>query len=324
VRIGVLGVANIVLRSLLEPAVAIGGVEVAAVAARDPIRAAAFADEHGIGTVHPSYEALIADDSLDAVYIPLPNSLHAEWSIASLESGRHVLCEKPFAMNAAQARQMAEVAERTRRLLVEAFHWRYHPVAARMIELSRQIGPLQYAEVRFNGFAPSTDIRYQRDLGGGSFMDLGCYCIHQIRVVTGEEPQVISASATEGPAGVDTTMEAELAFDSGLRAIVGSSMVDKYASWPEAMSFHLDGRDGSLDVLNPMAPQLGHRIKAQWSDGSAIDEVLDVGTSYEHQLRAFCRQMAGKEQPITGGPDAIATMVAIDAVYEASGLGVRQ
>jgi predicted dehydrogenase len=323
-RIGTLGAAGITGRALIEPARAIDEVEVAAVAARDPARAEAFAEEHGIGTVYPTYDALLADGSLDAVYIPLANSLHAEWSIAALEAGRHVLCEKPLASNAAQAEAMVAAADRTGLLLVEAFHWRYHPVAERMIELSQRIGPLERVEARFSARIPTDNVRFDVGLAGGSFMDLGCYCMHMVRTVVGTEPSVLKAEAVEGPPGIDASMEAQLSMGGVGEAVVSSSMIAERTSWPESMTFRAWGRSGELEVLNPMAPQFAHRIRARLEDGSTVDEVLDVPTSYEYQLRAFCRAVEGTAVPLTGGTDSIDNMRAIDSVYVASGLGVRR
>ena len=134
-RIGILGAARIAPMALCRPAREVEGVEVVAIAARDAARAQQFAAKHGIAKVHASYDALLADDAIDAIYNPLPNGLHAEWTIRALEAGKHVLCEKPIASNAAEAAQMAEAAERTGRVLMEAFHWRYHRLAALMREV---------------------------------------------------------------------------------------------------------------------------------------------------------------------------------------------
>jgi predicted dehydrogenase len=321
-RIGAIGAAEIVERALIQPAPAVDEAEIVAVAARDPDRAGRFAEKNGIPVVYPSYEALLADQTLDAIYVPLANGLHAQWTIAALEAGHHVLCEKPFASNAAQAAAMVAAAERTGRVLVEAFHWRYHPVATRMLELTKRLGPLEEVEARFSVSIPPESVRYQLALAGGSFMDQGCYCLHILRTITGAEPQVIEATAVEGPKGIDLSMEAVLTFGDSINAVVSSSMIG-VTSWPESMSVRARGRDGQMTVLNPVAPQRGHRIAAEFSDGSRVDEVINAGTSYEYQLRAFCRVISGDEAPITGGADAVATMTAIDAVYRASGLGLR-
>jgi predicted dehydrogenase len=323
VRLGIIGAANIADKAVIEPAKAIDEVELVGIAARDPARAEALARRTGMERVYPTYADLIADSSLDAVYIPLANSLHAEWALAALEAGRHVLCEKPLTSNAPQAQTVVETAQRCGRVMMEAFHWRYHPVAYRMIELSRQIGPLQGVEAHFNARIPSDNVRFQYELAGGGFMDLGCYCVHMVRTVVGSEPEVLRAEAVEGPPGIDLSMRAELSFSGGLHAVVSSSMVADRSEWPSAMTVRVWGEAGHFEVLNPMAPQMGHRISGTLADGTTVDEVLDLRSSYEFQLRAFCRAVAGQERPLTGGQDAIANMRVIDAVYEASGLGAR-
>src|SRR4051794_1959052 len=130
-RFGILGAARIAPNAIINPARRIAGAQVVAVAARDPQKAQAFAKRHQIGRVHTSYADLIADPEIDAIYNPLPNSLHAEWSILALQAGKHVLCEKPIASNTSEARQMAAAADRTGKVLMEAFHYRYHPLIAR-------------------------------------------------------------------------------------------------------------------------------------------------------------------------------------------------
>src|SRR5512143_3841429 len=150
-RIGILGAARIAPMALVRPARQVPEAAILAVAARDPVRAQKFAHTHGIARVHPSYDALLADPEIDAVYNPLPNSLHCEWTIRALEAGKHVLCEKPLASNAAEAERMAAVAQQTGRVLVEAFHWRYHPLAARMRAIldSGELGTLRHIETHF-------------------------------------------------------------------------------------------------------------------------------------------------------------------------------
>ena len=209
VRIGTLGASRIAPNALLKPASEMTGVEVTAVAARDQRRAAEFAALHNIPTVHDSYEALIVDDSIDAIYNPLVPSMHAEWSIKALERGKHVLCEKPFARNADEAAEMVRVARQRDRVLMEAFHWRYHPLAQAMLEIVGQIGPLQRGEAVF-AFRLDDKDRWLFDysVGGGASMDAGCYPIHWMRTLSGEEPEVVSASAVVDDDRVDVSMEA--------------------------------------------------------------------------------------------------------------------
>jgi predicted dehydrogenase len=319
-RIGLLGAARIAPQALIGPCREVG-IEVAAVAARDADRARAFADEHGIARAHPSYRDLVEDDTLDAVYIALPISLHAAWSIAALEAGRHVLCEKAMAENADQAARMVEVARANHRLLVEAFHWRYHPVAERMLELTRAVGPIHYAESRFDAPIAPGDIRYDLSLGGGAMMDLGCYPVHWLRTLLGE-PQVRFAEAAVGPDRVDLSMTTVLRFNS-VDAVVRCSMRPGVAAGRRVhATMTLHGEGGWFCVTNPQAPQWGSSIVGECGQ-AALAEVPRGGMTYPHQLRAFADMVAGRRLPLTGGADAIANLRVLDAVYTAAGLGLR-
>src|SRR2546428_55411 len=183
-RIGVLGAARIAPTALLRPASVVDGVEVRAVAARDRRRAEAFAGRYGVAVVHDSYADLVADPALDAVYIPLPNGLHATWTLAAIKAGKHVLCEKPFTSNAAQARQVVEAAEGTGLVVMEAFHYRYHPMARRMEDVvhSGELGAIERVDTAMCFPLPLfSNIRYRFDLAGGALMDAGCYAVHWLR-----------------------------------------------------------------------------------------------------------------------------------------------
>ena len=198
VRIGILGAARIAPGGMIKPARNNDEAEVRAVAARDRSRAEAFASKHGIPTVHDSYAALLADPEIDAIYNPLPNGLHAEWTIAALEAGKHVLCEKPFTANATEAEAVAAVAARTGLVVMEAFHYRYHPLAQRMREIveSGELGTIRRVETALCFPLPKfSDIRYQYDLAGGATMDVGSYTVHLARLLGCEEPEVRSADA---------------------------------------------------------------------------------------------------------------------------------
>ena len=229
------------------------------------------------------------DETLDAVYVALPASLHAEWTIAAVEAGRHVLCEKPFASNAAEAREMVAAAERADRRLVEAFHWRFHPVAERVIALAREIGPLVAGEGHFDAVIPPTDIRYVRELGGGATMDLGCYPIHWVRTITGEEPEVVRAEATEGPPGIDVTMEAELAFPSGLLATIRTSMAPGSLPLPEV-------------GLPPSRGSQRHAARAE-PDGAAV-RPPDPGHAGRRQGGRTRRSTPGRPTSTSCGPSS--------------------
>jgi predicted dehydrogenase len=217
-RIGILGAARIAPMALIKPAQRNLEAAVVGVAARDARRAASFAAKHGIERVYTGYDELLADPAIEAVYNPLPNSHHARWTIRALEAGKHVLCEKPFSATVAEAEAMAAAATRTGRVLMEAFHYRYHPLFARMraIIAAGEIGTVQRFEATFCiPLLRAGDIRWSRDLAGGALMDTGCYAVHLLRHLAQSEPEVRSARAKWTSGGVDRWLTAELAFPTG-------------------------------------------------------------------------------------------------------------
>ena len=321
-RMGTLGVARITTNALIHPARLVADVQVAAIAARDATRARAFAARHAIPQVHRNYDELLADPTIDAIYNPLPNSLHAEWTIRALRAGKHVLCEKPFANNAAEAEAMAQAASESGRLLMEAFHYRYHPQAARLKTIvdSGEIGAVQHLEAHF--CTPSVrpgNIRMRYDLGGGATMDLGCYTIHLIRYLAGAEPSVTRAEARLLAPQVDRWMEAELAFADGRTARMTCSLLSTHLL---RLSARVIGSEGELHVWNPILPQLWHRITVQTRHGKRSERVPGEST-YTHQLRAFVAALRDGASIPTGAADAIANMRVIDAIYDQAGLKRR-
>ena len=296
--------------------------ELRAVAARDGERARAFAAKHGIPVVHTSYEALLADPEIDAVYNPLPNGLHGLWTMRALRAGKHVLCEKPFTANAEEARAVAAVAQGTGRFVMEAFHWRYHPLAARMLEIvaSGEIGELRHVEAQLCAPLLNTrDIRYRPELAGGAAMDMGCYALHFVRTLGGAEPRVTAARAKLLAPGVDRAMEIELAFPNGATGRAVCSML----SWRLlAASGSVLGTRGRLRILNPWAPHMFHRLRVETAAGSRSERVAGRAT-YTHQLEAFVRAVREDVPVPTGAADAIANMTLIDAAYSKAGLEPR-
>ena len=322
VRIGLLGASRVSRYAVIEPAATVEGVEVVAVAARDPARATLFAEEHRIPHVAANYDALVKSNEVDLVYNGLPPSAHARWSIAALESGKHVLCEKPFAMNAAEARMMVDAAERTGNVLIEAYHYRFHPLFARVLEIigSGRIGALRGLDAHFNvpiACEPG-EIRYDPALGGGAMMDLGCYCVHWARSIMGSEPEVLSALATRHESGVDVAMQALLEFDGGVMARVSSSMAEDVPEGLDA-AMAITAERGTMTVVNPLAPHAGHELILETADGSSNEEVAGE-TTYAHQLRHVIAALKGETAPLTGGSDAVANMVVLDSIYRLSGI----
>jgi predicted dehydrogenase len=322
-RIGVLGAARIAPNALIKPAREREDVVVAAVAARDLGRARAYAAKHGIPTVHDSYEALLADPTLDAVYNPLPNGLHGRWTIAALAAGKHVLCEKPFTANADEAKVVADAAAKSGLVVMEAFHYRYHPVALRMLEIvtSGQLGALRHVEASVCFPLPRFhDIRYRLDLAGGAMMDAGCYAVHMVRLLGGGEPDVVSAKAELHGADVDRAMRAELRFAAGHTGRITCSL---WSTDLLRISARAVGERGELKVRNPLAPQVGHRISVRTNDGRRTEHLARRPT-YAYQLDAFVGAVRDGEPVLTDPADAIRNLTVIDAVYRAAGLLVRQ
>ncbi len=325
-RIGILGAARIAANAMVSPAGRGKDAVVGAIAARDPLRAKEYAAKHGIPKVAAGYAELLADPEIDAIYNPLPNGLHGRWTIAALEAGKHVLCEKPFTANAAEARQVAEVAQRSRLVVMEAFHYRYHPVARRMLEIveSGELGKLQVVEATFAFPLPRfDDIRYQFDLAGGAMMDAGCYAVHMVRMLggamSGGEPSVVHAEAKLHKPDVDRAMRADLRFPAGHTGRVRCSM---WSSTVLKISARAIGEHGEMSVVNPLAPQLWHRLSVRTKQGRRVEH-LSGRASYDYQLDAFAGAVLHGEPILTPPADSIANMAVIDDIYTAAGLSPR-
>lgn len=318
IRIGLLGASRISHGAVIRPASEFDNVAVRRIAARDPVRAGAFAGDYGIEGTEPDYAALVSSDAVDLVYNALPPSEHARWTIAALEAGKHVLCEKPFAMNAGEARLMVDTANASPGCLIEAFHYRFHPLFDRVLAIvgSGAVGTIRRLDANFD--APihydRSEIRYRPELGGGSLMDLGCYPLHWVRTILGTEPEVAAARADWHASGVDVAMDAELRFPGDIGARVRCSMDESSLAGFDA-KIEITGEAGRILVDNPLAPHDGNAIIVETADGVRRETVAGEGTTYLYQLRHVLDVIAGTTEPLTGGADAIANMAAIDTVY---------
>lgn len=318
-KVGILGAAGIAPAAIIDPARRRSDVEVTAIASRGIERARAFARQHEIPTAYGSYDELLADNAVDLVYVALPPSAHAEWSIAALQAGKDVLCEKPFALNGAEARLMTDAAAATGRRLVEAFHDHYHPLAARTKALAGTLGRLISVEGVFNvrnSFEPGA-LRHEPALGGGAMMDLGVYPLHGIRHLLDEEPVRAETSATLNPSGADESIEAELAFPSGVTGRIRASMSADLENWIRVV-----GERGELRVDGVVFPSKGHSI-SYTIDGIERFETVAGRTTYDHQLEALIIGLANGQPLPTEGHDSVATMDAVDTIYAAAGMRRR-
>jgi predicted dehydrogenase len=341
VRIGLLGAAKVAPFSLLHPARRVPcSVRVVAVGARDVARAAKFARSWSIPN-HGDYATVLSSREVEAVYIPLINGLHYEWAAAALKAGKHVLVEKPITSNVYEARKLARLAWSRHLVLVEAYHWRHHPIARRLREvvMSGEIGSPVHLEVTAGMPAPdmfsswftsalgsrqtggARRAKMDFDLGGGSFMTQGCYTISVARFLLGEPVRVLNATATEDEPGsrADAATQATLMFRKGVTATVRSSPL------AGGFNLHLHASRGSVSLTNYLFPHIYHSLRVAPAGAPARMEQLygDGETTFELQLAAFARAVRKEERfPVTPG-DAVANMRWIDAVYEATGLGRR-
>ena len=322
IRIGVLGAAAIVPMALTNPARSVPEAQILAVAARDPKRAEAFARKHHIPRVHQTYGDLLNDPQIDAIYNPLPNGLHAEWTMRALQAGKHVLCEKPFASNAAEAEEMARVARETGLVLSEAFAYRYHPLIERVKEVmaSGELGKIKHIEAQFCFLLPSpNNIRFKYELAGGALMDCGCYPVSLIRYLAGAEPTVAKARARLFAPQVDHKMSADLSFPDGRTAHLVCDMLSPRLF---RSSLNIEGEAGKLSVFNPYHPHWFNWLSVHGLKGNSSGPVKGDNV-YALQLRAFIKAIRGEMKLNTGPEDAIGNMRLIDAIYEKAGMKKR-
>jgi predicted dehydrogenase len=328
-RIGTLGSSRISQPALIEPAASVPEVIVAAAAARDLPRAEAYALRHGLEKAYGSYEELLADPDIDAVYNPLPNSLHGPWTLQAIAAGKHVLCEKPFASNADEAAQVAEAASASGLVVMEAMHYRYHPLTQRLAEVVGELGPVRHIQA-WTSFAIRNpgDIRYDYGLAGGALMDGGCYAIDCLRFLGASdgqsEPSVTGALAdpvefASGGAVADRSLAARLAFPGGATGWFESAFT---RDGEFRADLHVICEDGLVHLDNFIFPTRGRLVATR--DGAVVADEEGVGEStYVYQLRAFAAAIASGDPVPTSAEHAAVTMRLIDDAYRAAGLAPR-
>lgn len=293
--------------------------ELAAVASRDGERARTFAQQHHIPTSYASYEALLDDPNIDAIYIPLPNNLHREWAIKAAQAGKHVLCEKPIALNAAEAEEMVAAFREAGRVLAETFQWRHHPQAAAVKELIEDgtIGDVRLIDAGFSFLiARQDDIRLDPDLGGGSLYDVGCYPVSLARFMLDAEPLAVTAQAHWTDRGVDDRMVATLEFPDGVLAQINCGF-----SLPLRRYYEVVGPFGSLLVnraYNPVGDRASEIVHFG-EDRMMIETIrLEAANSYTLMVEDFNRAVRGEAAPRFPADDAVKNMRVIDALYRSA------
>lgn len=307
-RLGLLSTARI-NRRILPPARESELVEVVAVASRDGGRGTAYAEENGIPQAHQGYEALLADPEVDAVYIPLPNSLHVEWTQRALEAGKHVLCEKPLTDEPDDAEALFDLAEGRGLVLAEGFMYRHNPQTRRVEELVREgaIGRLQLVRTSFSFLVEGAEnIRLDPALDGGSLLDLGTYCVSGARLLAGEPESVLGRQAI-GPTGVDDLFTGSLVFPEGIHAVFDCGL-----RMPNRATLEAVGTERSLFVDDPW---LCRRPGIELRRGDDVERIpVEPADSYRLELDDFARAVAGEAKPLLGREDAVAQARVLSAL----------
>lgn len=322
IRWGVISTARIGEKTVIPAIQRSNNGVVAAIASRDLEKSRAFAQRCNIPKAHGSYEDLIADPEIDAIYNPLPNGLHGEWSIKAAEGGKHVLCEKPLASNAAEAQRMVDVFRARGLLLAEAFMYRFHPqiAAAKALIDDGRIGKIHLIKASF-GFSikREDDVRLSSALAGGGLMDVGCYCVNISRYMTGEEPIEARAFADFGArSGVDERFAGMLLFPGGAMAQIDCSLRTYFKQFCEIRGDH-----GRIVLEHPFRADLVERISIQlWSDNAGQDEhqqiAVDNPNPYTLMAEDFADAILNNRPPRYSAEDGIAQMRAIDMLYAAA------
>jgi D-xylose 1-dehydrogenase (NADP+, D-xylono-1,5-lactone-forming) len=304
-RWGILSTARINL-AVLEGARKSNAVEVVAVGSRDTARADAYAREHSIPRAQGSYEALLADDDVDAVYISLPNSLHHEWTMRALASGKHVLCEKPYSRRAAEVEEAFDAAERAGLVLSEAFMWRHNPQTRRLVELLPEIGELRgVRSTHAFVLTDETNVRLRPELDGGGLMDVGCYSVSAARLLAGE-PERVYGEQVVGPTGVDVHFTGTLRFAGDVIAefVCGFDFSHR--------ELEVLGTEGTLKTLDPFTFSKG----GVYLDGEELP--VEPEDPYKLELENVSAAAKGEAPLLLGREDALGQARTIEALYESA------
>jgi len=311
-RWGILGTATIA--ETVVPAIGrSGSSEVGAVASRDYVRARSWADGIGIPVAHGSYQEMLDSGDIDVVYNPLPNALHAPWTIRALEAGYPVLCEKPFALNAAEAKGVSEVSRRTGLPVAEAFMYRFHPLFEKVLHLldGGAIGSLVSINSYFSFFEDDrSGIVASAKLGGGALMDVGCYCVNFSRMISRAEP--IRVSAMQVGDHVDDALVGQMKFSNGVLAQFETSIASA-----ERHGAQLCGTSGTIEIPDPWIPGV-HETRILIRRWGQPDEVIPIpgADTYCLEIEDFAAALSTDHDPRWSIDDAVANMTVMDALFE--------
>jgi D-xylose 1-dehydrogenase (NADP+, D-xylono-1,5-lactone-forming) len=314
IRVGILSTARI-NRLVVAPARESDKVEITAVASRDADRAAAYAQEWDIPHAYGSYEELLADPEIDAIYNPLPNSLHVEWSIRALEAGKHVLCEKPLSRHPEDVERAFDVAEGAGLVLSEAFMYRHNPQTARLVELVRggAVGDVRVVRAAFSfTITDAANIRLAADLEGGALMDVGCYCLSGSRLIAGEPERVYGRAVWED--GVDTIFAGTLEFPGEVFA-----QFDCGFRLPNRDELEVIGTEGSLFLDDPW--HCRRPVIEVRHDGEVEKIALEPVDSYLLELENLADAIRGDAEPLLGRAESVEQARGIDALYRSATTG---
>ena len=317
-RLGLLSTANI-NRAILAGAAKTGQVDVVAVASRDAGRADAYSAEHGVATAHGSYEALLADPDVEAVYISLPNGMHHEWTMHALAAGKHVLCEKPYTRHPHEAEEAFDAADAAGLVLAEAFMYRHHPQTATVARLVADgaIGRLCAVKATFTfPLRDLSNVRALPELDGGALMDVGCYCVSGIRLLAGE-PEHVRGEQVTGTTGID------MAFHGTLRC--AGDVVGQFEATfrsPQRQSLEAVGEDGVLVVEAPWRVDWGGSVTLRRDGATELVEVEEAD-AYTLELENLADAIEGRAPALLGRADAVGQARAIDALYRSAESGTR-
>lgn len=326
-KVGILGAGGIAERAMVEPSRDVEGVEVIAIGARDPERAAAFAERLDL-PIHGDYETILSNPDIDLVYLALPPIVHAEWAAKALQAGKHVLCEKPLSANEVGAQSIADAAAANGRRAFVGFHYRLHGFTQELIKAlsSGVLGKVEKVEFDFSiphFVVKPGNIRLDGDLAGGAVMDVGCYAIDLIRAVWGE-PKVVSAEAQLYPddSRIDLQTDAVLELADGIPATVRSSFIGDDKG---AMSLKVFGTNANLEATSVIVPQWGATLKVTNHDGEILLETkaIEGENSYARQLEHLVSALESGAPSILDAHQAVGTMKIVDDIYLAAGLQPR-